>query len=170
MWFRLDVDRLCFWLTGQLHRAQGVGLQTAGVRQGSAGVSYTYRIGLPHHPALILTDRSTSRRIVFPNGTVHPLTAAQTTFVNVGTMPKGSTWSLMVRHLHEFISHLFAFVLAFSRFFSPLFAHVRAWWLSFPPHFSLGHWLIDCVRCSRCRRRSSGRAASPAPTTTHPRL
>jgi len=86
-------------------------------------VSYTHRIGLPHHPALILTDRSTPRRIVFPNGTVHPLTAAQTTFVNVGTMPKGSTWSLMVRHLHDFFSHLFSHFLAFSRPCSLMFAH-----------------------------------------------
>lgn len=33
--------------------------------------------------------------IVFPNGTVHRLSAEQTTFVNEGTMPAGSTWALM---------------------------------------------------------------------------
>ena len=33
--------------------------------------------------------------IVFPNGTVHRLSAAQTTFVSEGTLPEGGTWSLM---------------------------------------------------------------------------
>ena len=33
--------------------------------------------------------------IVFPNGTVHRLSAAQTTFVSEGTLPEGGTWSLI---------------------------------------------------------------------------
>merc|ERR1711966_520366 len=44
------------------------------------------------HPLDFVRDQ---QAIVFPNGTTYKLTAEQTTFVSEGTLPAGSTWSLI---------------------------------------------------------------------------
>lgn len=44
------------------------------------------------HPLEFVRDQ---QAVVFPNGTLLRLNASQTTFVDVGTEPPGSTWSLM---------------------------------------------------------------------------
>ena len=84
------------------YKAGGTAEVTWQIRNNHGG-GYQYRIApLPENftdlkesdfkPLEFVKDQ---QAIVFPNGTVHRLSPEQTTFVSEGTLPEGSTWSLM---------------------------------------------------------------------------